>query len=121
PPTQNRRTNERGNHMTDATYDIEALFTEAERLAQFSRDTSTKVGAVLLDSDGDAITGGWNDLPAKVTDTPERRERPMKYKFVVHAESNAICRAAHDGSFTYGGTIVTTHHPCSDCAKLIIQ
>lgn len=39
----------------------------------------------------------------------------------VHAEANAIGYAARAGSSTDGATLYTTHGPCVDCAKLIIN
>lgn len=39
----------------------------------------------------------------------------------VHAESNAILSAARLGVSIEGGTIYSTHKPCGDCAKLIIN
>jgi len=40
---------------------------------------------------------------------------------VLHAESNAILKAASMGFSTTGATIYSTLSPCKDCAKLILQ
>ncbi|MEM5811889.1 MAG: cytidine/deoxycytidylate deaminase family protein [Candidatus Aenigmatarchaeota archaeon] len=39
----------------------------------------------------------------------------------VHAEMNAIIQAALHGVSTDGATIYTTHFPCYNCAKVIIN
>jgi dCMP deaminase len=39
----------------------------------------------------------------------------------VHAEANAISFAARSGNSTDGADLFTTHSPCYDCAKLIIN
>ena len=39
----------------------------------------------------------------------------------AHAEANAIVLAARNGSPTDGATLYTTHLPCCDCTKLIIN
>jgi dCMP deaminase len=38
----------------------------------------------------------------------------------LHAEMNAIARAARDGISLYGSTLYTTVSPCISCAKLIL-
>jgi dCMP deaminase len=82
-----------------------------------SKDPSTKVGSVVVK--GTSLVTGYNGFPIGVKDTKERWERPIKYKFVVHAERNALSNAQFDVS---GGTIYITHNqPCNECTKSIIQ
>jgi len=66
---------------------------------------------------------GWNGFPRGVNDTEERlNDRPTKYKFITHAEANAIANAARSGVALEGcSLLVTALHPCNDCAKLLIQ
>ena len=40
---------------------------------------------------------------------------------VLHAETNAIAKLAKSTESGEGATLVTTHMPCMDCAKLIHQ
>jgi dCMP deaminase len=40
---------------------------------------------------------------------------------VLHAESNAILKAAKMGTLTENSTMYCTLSPCKDCAKLILQ
>lgn len=39
----------------------------------------------------------------------------------IHAEQNAIIQAAVSGVSVVGGTLYCTNHPCSICAKMIIN
>lgn len=91
----------------------------AELVASWSKDPSTKVGAIIVDYDRRIIGTGYNGFPRGVNDSPERYEdKPVKYKLVVHSEANAILNAVRSVS---GQTLYTTKYPCSECAKLIIQ
>lgn len=85
-----------------------------------SKDPSTKVGAVIVNRFNRVVGLGYNGFPEGVRDTPERlNDRPTKYKFVVHAEANAILNAVADvrGCTIYIWPLFT----CHECAKLIIQ
>jgi len=94
---------------------------QAELVASKSKDTSTKVGAVLV-RHNNAFSTGYNGFPRGVNDNiPERHERPAKYDWVVHSEVNAILNAAREGFMTYGSTMYVTLHPCKECAKAIVQ
>ena len=39
----------------------------------------------------------------------------------IHAEQNAIIQSANYGTGIRGATVYTTQHPCSVCAKMIIN
>lgn len=92
----------------------------ADHVAQWSRDPSTKVGAVIVRPDRTVASMGFNGFPRGVDDTEGRYlDKPTKYQFVCHAEANAIVTAKETLS---GCTIyVSPLHPCNECAKLIIQ
>lgn len=92
----------------------------AQHAATKSKD-STKVGAVLVGPDREVRLTAFNGPPAGVVDLPERRERPTKYLFAAHAEANLIAFAARAGIRTQGCTVLVTHHPCSSCARTLIQ
>lgn len=88
---------------------------------EWSKDPSTKVGAVLVDPDTRTILGtGYNGFPRGVRDDPERlADRAQKYPRIVHAEVNAILTASQSPR---GATIYTSPFaPCNECAKTIIQ
>lgn len=96
-------------------------FLELARLVStWSKDPSTKVGAVITDSNKKIISVGYNGLPPYVDDSPEiLNNREEKYKFIIHAEVNAVLTAAKDLT---GYTIYT--YPfltCTQCAAMVIQ
>lgn len=95
----------------------------ADKVGHLSKDPSTQVGCLLLDRARPSIIGvGWNSFPDGVDDTiPERWFRPGKYRFVTHAESNAIAKAAKNGIRLDGAMCVISLFPCTDCAKALIQ
>ena len=88
-----------------------------------SKDRSTKVGAVVLDDDYNIRGSGYNGFPRDVNDDlDERHERPLKYKFSSHAEENVVAQAARVGVSLKGCTLLLTSlHPCTSCARMIIQ
>ena len=91
----------------------------ADLHASWSKDPSTKVGAVIVNSDRVEVGHGYNGFPRGVDDDWTRyADRPTKYSLVVHAELNAILNA--NGSVR-GCTLYITAPACSECAKAIIQ
>lgn len=90
----------------------------AKTVAGWSKDESTKVGAVIVSLEGDPISFGFNGFPRGVQELPERLMRPAKYDFSEHAERNAIYLAR---SNLEGAVIFVTHFPCSSCTRAIIQ
>ena len=94
----------------------------AEAIATLSKDPSTKVGCVILDSDRRVRAVGYNGFSRGVADTGIRlHNRDTKLKFIAHAETNAIANAAAVGTPLKGTTLVVTKHPCDECAKVIIN
>jgi dCMP deaminase len=92
----------------------------AEHAAKKSKDT-TKVGAVLVGPDRDVRLCSYNGAPIGVQDSPERFERPQKYRFMSHAESNLVSFAAREGIRTKDCTVFVTHACCAGCARTLIQ
>lgn len=92
----------------------------AALISTWSKDPSTKVGAVIVDSNKRVISVGYNGLPARVDDTEERlTNRDLKYKTIVHAERNAIIFARQD--LTYSTLYTYPFMPCATCASMVIQ
>ena len=92
----------------------------AMHISEWSKDPSSKVGAVIVDANRRIVSTGYNGFPRGVVDSKERLEnRDIKYRMVLHAEENAIMFAKQNlqGCSLY----VTTMPPCSHCAALIIQ
>lgn len=89
----------------------------------FSKDPSRKVGALCLHPESLAILSqGYNGFPRGVDEIkPERWEKPMKYRWIEHAERNCIYNACRHGTALDGCIAVVTMFPCSDCARALIQ
>lgn len=92
----------------------------AELVSSWSKDPSTKVGAVIVDVNNKIVSMGFNGLPQYVPDDPEvLNNRDKKYQHIIHAEMNAILTAQRDLN---GYTIYTyPFAPCPQCASAIIQ
>jgi dCMP deaminase len=90
-----------------------------------SKDSSTKVGVVIVGEDNEILSTGFNGFPRSVDEVnyPERWERPDKYMWIVHAEANAVANAARIGVSLKGSRMYMNYRPCpcSACASLIIQ
>jgi dCMP deaminase len=92
----------------------------AKHVSEWSKDPSTKCGAVIVDGDRRVVSLGFNGFPKGVYDSPSRyADRELKYKLIVHCEVNAILFATRPLD---GCTLYT--HPfcsCSRCATQVIQ
>lgn len=95
----------------------------AKNVALWSKDPSRKIGAVIVGDKGQIISQGYNGFPRGIEDYQYRYDnREEKYKYVVHAEVNAIYNAIHNGASTNNSTIYVHGLPvCHECAKAIIQ
>ena len=88
-------------------------------VASWSKDPSTKVGAVIADNQNRIISLGYNGFAKGIDDTEDRyADRSFKYSAIIHAEENAMFFANRDLS---GCTIYVSFFPCSNCAAKIIQ
>lgn len=92
----------------------------AEHIAGWSKDPSTKVGAVIVSNSNHIVSLGYNGLPRGVMDFPYRyTDRDTKYKMILHAERNAIIFAEKS---LLNCTIYTwPMPPCAACASMIVQ
>ena len=97
------------------------LLKESYNLALSSRDPSTQNGAILVDIDYSIVSTGCNQFPAGVEENPTRWERPLKYKFIEHAERKVIYNACKNGVKTEGLTMVCGWAACTDCGRAIIE
>lgn len=96
----------------------------AEHISTWSKDPSTKIGAVVVDPKTKRVLSmGYNGFPRGINDSINRLDdRELKYSLVVHAEMNAIYNATLNGVSLDNSTIYVHGLPvCSDCAKGIIQ
>ncbi len=92
----------------------------ADFISNWSRDPSTKIGAVITDKDHRIISTGYNGFAKGVDDYAERYlDRETKYKMILHAEENAIMFAKQ--RLDDCEIFITKLPPCAHCAALIIQ
>lgn len=93
----------------------------AELVASWSKDPSTKVGAVIVDDQNRVVSLGFNGFPRGISDSEELLSvREKKYERILHAEQNAILFGASRD--IRGGTLYTHPlSPCNRCALEIIQ
>jgi dCMP deaminase len=92
----------------------------AKHISTWSKDPSTKVGAVIVGDRRRVISMGYNGFPRGVDDSEDRyNDRETKYKFVSHAERNALdnCNESVVDATLY----VYPLPPCPECCKSIIQ
>jgi len=96
-------------------------FLELTKLvASWSKDNSTKVGAVIVDNKNRIVSLGYNGLPRGIN----REEfftasRTKKLRSFIHAEENAIlfARGNTEGHSIYIWPFLS----CAKCSSLIIQ
>ena len=92
--------------------------------AERSKDPNTRVGACIVDDQNRILSTGYNGFPQGCSDDefPWNRDEEngeTKYKFVVHAELNAILNTR--GKSLAGSRLYVGLFPCHECAKAIIQ
>ena len=96
----------------------EVFINIAKEIGTLSHCTRSKVGAVLV-KDGNVISFGYNGTPAGMDNGCE--ENNVTKDEVIHAEMNAILKAAKSGNAVDGSTLYLSLSPCQNCCKLIIQ
>lgn len=92
----------------------------AEYIATWSKDPSTKVGAVIVRPDFTVASVGYNGFPRGMSDKSSLYEdREVKLSRIVHAEMNAILHAREPlkGYTLYTSPVLT----CDRCAVHVIQ
>lgn len=89
----------------------------------FSRDPSTKNGAILFPQHPHHhFAAGVNAFPEGVATNPDRySNRTLKMIYTAHAEESAILTAARMRVPTLGAWMYCPWAPCTMCARLIIQ
>jgi dCMP deaminase len=90
----------------------------ARFIAQWSKDPSTKCGAVVVDGRR-VVSVGFNGFARGVDDSPEHyANREFKLEQVIHCEENAILQAVEP---LHGYSIYLTGMSCGRCAARVIQ
>lgn len=96
----------------------------AKEVSTWSKDPSTKCGAVLVNDLRQVVGMGYNGFPRGVYDDEDYyKDREKKYPRIVHAELNAILQAgaAARGSTLYVYPSFSIPPICNECAKPAIQ
>lgn len=94
----------------------------AKLISTWSKDPSTKVGCVIINSSRSIISTGYNGFPRGIEDSDERlNNRELKYSIVCHAEENALLHAANIGVSLKNCIAYCTWPPCTRCARSLIQ
>jgi len=97
----------------------------AKHVAQWSKDPSTKVGAVIVDPKTKKVVSmGYNGFPRGVVDSDERyNNREEKLSYIVHAEVNAVLNAGIplNGYHIYVWPTMMIPNSCPECSKVIAQ
>lgn len=112
----------------------------AESRAKRSKANRTQVGAILV-KDEQIISDGWNGMPRDSHDPVcevmkpgftwmDSRDDDGNLKLdtletkpqVIHAEHNAVLKAARNGGMgTLGADLYVTMSPCVQCAGMLAQ
>lgn len=91
----------------------------ASLISTWSRDPSTKCGAVIVRPDKTVASVGYNGFPKDMYDDPEKyANKEEKYSRIVHCEMNALLHLNED---TRGYTLYTTALCCDRCAVHMLQ
>jgi len=91
----------------------------AQLISTWSKDPSTKVGAVIAKGNR-IISLGFNGFASGVKDLADRyNDRNFKYPAVIHGEENALLFAKQD--LNNCTIYVYPMPPCASCAAKIIQ
>lgn len=91
----------------------------AELVSGWSKDPSTKTGAVLVGMNNRIVSVGYNGFPPGIADDARLNDRETKYKTIIHCEVNAVLSA---GRPVRGATLYTVPFlSCPPCASIMIQ
>ena len=93
----------------------------AKEVAKLSPDVETKVGAIMLSSEGRVIATGYNGFARGADDDSLPNKGIEKYDFMQHAERNLIYNCAYEGIRTKDTTIISTLSPCLHCVRAAHQ
>ena len=99
----------------------ETFFDILSVLAKRSDDPNTKLGSLIVSTNKDILSLGYNGLPRGIKPTELNTTRPTKYPYMVHAEENAILNAGRNGIALKDSILYVDMFPCMNCARAIIQ
>lgn len=91
----------------------------AETVALKSKDPSSKMGCVIVDTKKRVVAVGYNGMIQGADESKMTlKDRPMKYHFVIHSEMNALLYANRDLT---GCTVYNITATCDNCLKHCLQ
>lgn len=95
----------------------------AELISGWSKDPSTKCGAVIVRPDNTIVSTGYNGFPKGCSDADEiYADRDLKLARVIHAEVNAILHAPEPvAGYTLYSWPPSIGPSCDRCTAHIIQ
>lgn len=100
-----------------------AYMKAAQTFAELSSAQRLHVGAIVVKDDRiisigyNGMPAGWSNICEDITEDGTLKTKPE----VLHAESNAIAKLARSNESGEGASLIVTHSPCIECAKLIYQ
>jgi dCMP deaminase len=93
-------------------------------VSSLSHCKRSKVGAVI-EKDGNVISIGYNGTPSGMDNCCEELHETgmstITKSIVLHAEMNAVIKAAKTGNAVQNSTLYVTLSPCIECSKYILQ
>jgi dCMP deaminase len=106
--------------MTDKWY--RRFMRLAREISTWSKDPSSRIGAVIVNEDRRILATGYNGFPAGIADDHRWHDKATKYPLVIHGEMNCILNALRSGVSVTGATLFVYGLPiCGECAKMIAQ
>jgi dCMP deaminase len=92
----------------------------AEHISTWSKDPSTKTGAVIVNGERHVVSMGYNGFPQRMPDANQYyANRDEKYSRIVHCEVNALIFARRDVT---GCTLYTWPFlSCDRCFVMLAQ
>lgn len=99
---------------------MEMYLEDAIANEKISNDPDTQVGVVIIGNNFTINSANRSNLDTKMDS--ERFKRPLKYKYIEHAERNAIYSAANLGYSLHSSKMYLSKlFPCCDCARAIVE
>ena len=93
----------------------------AYTVARRSSDANTQHGCVIINDKNHIVATGFNGFPPGAFDDelPNIRDDGHKYRYIVHAELNAVLQSTQSDLSTCRAYI--TGAPCNECLKVLIS
>lgn len=95
---------------------------QADVIAENSHDAETQVGCIIINPTSyTQISAGYNGFVRNSKDDELPNTAPDKYKYILHAEDNALLNANYNGHCTKDCVAVVTLSPCINCLRRLKQ